>query len=38
MYLRELNPCEFFESKNTLIARQITEILLIEPTKIVQKS
>ena len=38
MYLRELNPCEYFESKKTLVAHQITEILHIEPTKIVQKS
>ena len=38
MYLRELNPCEHFESKKTLVARQVTEILYTEPTKIVQKS
>ena len=38
MYLRKLNPCEYFESKKTLFARQITEILHIKPTKIVQKS
>ena len=38
MYLRKLNPCEYFESKKTLVARQITEILHIESTKIVQKS
>ena len=38
MYLRKLKPCEYFESKKTLVARQITEILHIEPNKIVQKS
>ena len=38
MYLRKLNPCKNFESKKILVARQITEILHIEPTKIVQKS
>ena len=38
MYLRKLNPYEYFESENTLIVRQITEILHIEPTKIEQKS
>ena len=37
-YLRKLNPCEDFESKKALLARQITEILHIEPNKIVQKS
>ena len=38
LYLRNLNPCEYFESKKILVARQITEILHIESTKIVQKS
>ena len=38
MYSRKLNPCEYFESKKTLVAPQITDILHIEPTKIVQKS
>ena len=35
MYLRDLNPCEYFESKKTLVARQITEILHIESSIIV---
>ena len=38
MYLRELNPCEYFKSKKTLVARLIIEIVYIEPIKIVQKS
>ena len=38
MYLRKLNPWEYFESKKTLVARHKTEILHIERTKIVQKS
>ena len=38
MYLRKLNTGKYFESKKTRVARQITEMLDIEPTKIVQKS
>ena len=38
MYLRKLNPSVYFESKKTLVTRQITEILQIEPTKMVKKS